>query len=230
MRNDVNKDLKKEPLEFLSFSQCGEDRVLWLIFSKLGCLLSVNYIDIGSAHPVFHNNTYLFYKYGCRGVLVEADPKYVEMYDKERQGDAVVSAACVPYAMRTNDVVEFFVSDDAGWSSVSMEHVALGESLGKGGVASQFKTRAITINEVMQFSYEQRGPCDLLTLDIEGVDRAVLEELEFDRYAPKVIVVEHNGEMTFFTDYLGSKNYSIFSFNAINAVFVRNDIKELVVL
>jgi len=65
--------------DHVSYSQCGEDRILRHIFSVFG-IEKPTYLDIGAHHPVALSNTYLFYQKGATGVLVEPNPaRYREL-------------------------------------------------------------------------------------------------------------------------------------------------------
>ncbi|OHA88810.1 MAG: hypothetical protein A2741_00410 [Candidatus Zambryskibacteria bacterium RIFCSPHIGHO2_01_FULL_43_27] len=54
----------------ISFSGSGEDLIMYDFLANKG-IDNFSYIDIGAHHPFFGNNTYLFYRKGGRGVLVE---------------------------------------------------------------------------------------------------------------------------------------------------------------
>src|SRR4051794_18414209 len=54
----------------LSFAQQGEDLVVDSLFGALK-VAKPTYLDIGAYEPIRSNNTYLFYRQGGRGVLVE---------------------------------------------------------------------------------------------------------------------------------------------------------------
>src|ERR1700744_4804297 len=53
-----------------SYAQNGEDIVVARMLDLLG-IPKPRYLDIGAHHPSINNNTYLLYKAGGRGVLVE---------------------------------------------------------------------------------------------------------------------------------------------------------------
>src|SRR5262245_33776458 len=55
----------------LSFSEQGEDIVLFHALRDALKLEHPVYMDVGAAHPVRSNNTYLLYTTGGHGVLVE---------------------------------------------------------------------------------------------------------------------------------------------------------------
>ena len=67
-----------------SYSQEGEDMVLYRIFEKQK---SGFYVDIGAYHPKRFSNTYFFYKRGWRGINIEPNPEAIKLFKKYRVGD-----------------------------------------------------------------------------------------------------------------------------------------------
>src|SRR6476620_2881599 len=74
------------PLDYRSYSQAGEDRILSYLFVTMG-IKNPSYLDIGANHPVEGNNSYLFYEKGGTGVCVEADPSLFEDLSSVRKND-----------------------------------------------------------------------------------------------------------------------------------------------
>ena len=60
----------------MTFSQQGEDIVLFHVVRDLLRVERATYIDVGAAEPVLSNNTYLLWGVGHRGVLVEPYPSF----------------------------------------------------------------------------------------------------------------------------------------------------------
>src|SRR5215813_8721308 len=75
-----------------SFSQQGEDIVLYHALHETLKIERPTYMDVGAAHPVQSNNTYLLYTTGGHGLLVEPNPVFVKLLRKFRPHDIVVQA------------------------------------------------------------------------------------------------------------------------------------------
>src|SRR4051794_4919388 len=75
----------------LSFAQYGEDLVVDSLFGamKVG---KPTYLDIGAYEPIRSNNTYLFYRQGGHGVLVEPNPALTPKLRRKRPGDVTIEA------------------------------------------------------------------------------------------------------------------------------------------
>ncbi len=77
----------------LSFSQHGEDKFVFENLLKFD-LFSGIYVDVGANHPTDISNTYLFYKNGFRGVIVEPNKEFSSLYGFFRKRDFVFSVGC----------------------------------------------------------------------------------------------------------------------------------------
>ena len=124
-------------------------------------------------------------------MLVEADPSYLIEYRTERARDAYLSAAVVPERMRAKGTVTFHIMHDPGWSTASAEHLAIAGQLGKGSPKSTITVPCLTINELLE-NYDDGNELDFISIDIEGLDKEVLIELDTERFDPKVVVAENS--------------------------------------
>jgi hypothetical protein len=73
-----------------TYAKTGEDVILLHIFRSLKRDSKLTYIDLGSECPALDNNTYLFYKHGSTGLLVQADAGKTDAFLNERPNDIVV--------------------------------------------------------------------------------------------------------------------------------------------
>src|SRR5438045_4068029 len=81
----------------VSYSQFGEDLIAQNILSPLFSVAGHgSYLDVGAGHPVEGSNTYLFYKRGWRGTVVDPLRNYHGEFAKLRPDDELVWAAVGP--------------------------------------------------------------------------------------------------------------------------------------
>lgn len=52
------------------------------------------YVDVGANHPTRISNTYLFYRMGRRGIVVEPNSELAELHRIYRPGDEVIGVGC----------------------------------------------------------------------------------------------------------------------------------------
>ncbi len=206
----------------LSFSQQGEDIVLFHVLHELMKIATPTYLDVGAAYPVRGNNTYLLYTTGARGVLVEPNPALAAQLRSQRPGDTVVEAGIGVAAAVEADYYE--IKGNAMLNTFSPEQVA---HLQRGQIESVVervvKMPLLNINRVIQ-DHLGRAP-DLLSTDVEGLDDAIIRTLDLSRFRPAVICAETiptmpSGRPSRTTRYLASKGYIPRGGSVYNTIYV----------
>ncbi|NMJ40774.1 FkbM family methyltransferase [Roseomonas sp. JC162] len=206
-----------------SYAQCGEDRIIAYLLRITGAPAAIRYIDLGAAVPDGDNNTYLAYRDGGSGVLVEADPAYLPAYAALRPRDAVEAVAVVPAARRpAGDTVEVLLAENPGWTSVLPERIEEAARRGKGGLRARITVPAATIGEILDRHFDGQD-LHLMSLDLEGIDEEVLHEVDFARHRPWVIVIETMGAPGPET-FLAGQGYALYADTHVNRIFVRRDV------
>ncbi|WP_439627377.1 FkbM family methyltransferase [Gemmata sp.] len=203
-----------------SFSQFGEDLVIRGLFEPLG-VARPSYLDIGAYDPIRSNNTYLFYRGGGRGVLIEPNVALTDRLRRKRPGDTLLVAGIgiddapeADYYVLDNDQMNTFDKDQV--DRLVREH--------RVDVVNVVKMPLLNINRVMAEHFGGGAP-DLLSIDIEGLDYEVLRTLDFSRFRPKVICAEtlitgtmrHNPRSAAL---LAEKGYELRGLTPPNAIFV----------
>jgi FkbM family methyltransferase len=203
-----------------SYAQQGEDLVAKSIFASSG-ITKPSYIDIGAHHPTFNNNTYLFYRDGGRGVLVEPNPVYAKLLREERPEDTVVEAGIGITGESQADY--YVIRGDGQLNTFSKEQAD--ELVRRGGpktIVEVIKRPLVKVNDVLAKHFPA-GP-DFFSIDVEGLDYEILKTLDFARFRPKVFCVEtsqldgsvHQGIL----ELLVSKDYAVRGGSHVNTVFV----------
>src|SRR5512133_3499135 len=206
----------------LSYSEEGEDIVLFHVLRDVLRVGAPTYLDIGAADPVRGSNTYLLYCTGGHGVLVEPNPAYVEKLRLRRPNDVVVAAGVGIGAEREADY--YVIRGHPPLNTFSPEVVAdLKVELGADAVERVIKMPLVPVNEVIATHLGK--PPDLLSIDIEGLDLAILRTLDFRRWRPGAIIAETirpgspgvNRELVAF---VVSKGYVVRGGSPVNTIFV----------
>jgi len=174
----------------LSYAQQGEDIVLWQILVYVLGIPHPTYMDVGAHHPVFNNNTYLFYGLGSTGVLVEPNPGLHEVLKQVRPRDVLVGAGIGVTAQAEADFYIIGGSEDGQLNTFSREQAEtlVARSRGQYSIAKVLKVPLLNINELMRKHWN--GPPNLLSIDTEGFDLQILRSIDFKRMRPDVICVE----------------------------------------
>jgi FkbM family methyltransferase len=214
-------DWRIPPSGKVSYSQFGDDLTTASLFSGLKGLC-MSYIDIGASDPVEGNNTYFFYLRGARGVLVEPNVACTELLRTRRPRDTVLTVG-----IGTDDRAEadYYVMQGApGLNTFDKEQAERLARETPYKIERVLKLPLVGINRVMAEHFADK-PLDFLSIDIEGLDYAVLKTLDFRKYRPKVICAEtlitntnrHNPDTT---KLLIENGYEIRGMNLANTFYV----------
>lgn len=193
----------------------GEDVILKVLFDGLGNY-KPSYLDIGAFDPFHISNTALLYATGSRGINVEANPSLIGAFQKYRPEDLNLNCAVGPERCGSRTL---YVSENPGLSSLRQEFV---EEL-----VGEIEVPTWTIRDILDGHAGGEWP-DLLTIDIEGEDLAVLAQAlpnEGDR--PIAVCVEwlrctHDSSDEW-RDFMPARNYALFCRTRSNMIWVRNE-------
>lgn len=208
-----------------SFSQAGEDLVLNFLFNDYG-KKNISYLDIGTNNPDWGNNTYLFYKKGCRGVCVEADSSLISQIQEIRKGDTVINAGV---SVSDQKEADFYIFNVPAINTFDKEEAELRLKSGNYKIERVVKVPLVNINDLIINNF-QTYP-DLLSIDIEGLDLAVLQSLSYHLYPIPVICVETckysenhiRPKDHCFGHFMESIGYEVYADTYINTIFVNKN-------
>lgn len=203
-----------------SYSQFGEDKVISQLFPAdyIG-----TYIDIGSGDPVVGSNTYLFYERGWRGVCIDPVQQHIAAHEKKRPEDIALRLAIGDADLE----VMFYENKDC--PSVSTTVLAEARKMMQdmpnlSAYEVKMKTMATLVREM-----DLNPPPDILSIDVEGAERAVLEGIPFELpWLPNVVVIEGCEPRTFTVCYdewehiLRAAGYMFYAFSGVNNIYVLN--------
>lgn len=157
------------------YSQFGEDAVLSEIFGRRK--KKGTYVDVGCYHPRKHSNTYLFYKKGWNGLLIDIERAKIIACRILRPKDRVLLAG-------VSDKAETRTIYAPKKYSVLTSLIPLRPEFKPIGTID-----CLTLTELLDKHLGGRD-IDLLSIDVEGHDLNVLKGLDFSKYKPEVIVIE----------------------------------------
>jgi FkbM family methyltransferase len=181
---------------------------------------SVRYLEIGGNHPVQTSSTYLFYRaWGARGCIVEANATLAKRLRAIRSGDQIVQVAV---SDRFDKTVTFHVHDLDELSSLSKESIVDPGLVGlRGKVADVQIVPNLHINDF--FDAYIRQPLDFMSIDIEGLDLAVLQALS-PIHRPTVLQVECMDRVLLeeLQSTLGPRGYRLVAITEVNAIFLQD--------
>jgi FkbM family methyltransferase len=210
-----------------SFSQAGEDVIVNYLFHQIR-INQPSYLDIGTNFPIAGNNTYFFYNRGSRGVCIEPDPSLYELIKKSRPKDVIINAGI---GFDESKQAEFYIFPHpyTGWNTFS-KNEAESRQQQTGIRIKEIKTLSLkNINEVIAAHFNPHP--NFISIDVEGLDLAILQTLDFEKFRPEIICAEtitfsiNNKEekRNDIEKFLRSRGYFVFADTHINTIFCREE-------
>ena len=143
-----------------SYSQHGEDRIFWEFLQSYNLQGSV-YVDVGANHPSDISNSYLLYRRGLSGIIVEPNQELAGLFKRFRPRDISLTIGCG----NENTILPFHISKTPVLSSFAdSRNIDI------------YKTSYLPIMRLddairhLKFDF-----ISLLSIDVEGLNYEVLQ-------------------------------------------------------
>lgn len=210
--------------KIVSYSQRFEDLYLMRCF---GDRADGFYIDIGAGHPVFDNVSFAFYLKGWSGITVEPNPALARLgravRPRDRMHEAVVGT-------REGEATFYVVNEFHGFSTTIADNAdAALTQFGKG--ASAITVPAVTLAALC--AEHAPASIDFLKIDVEGAEADVLFSGDWDRFRPKIIIVEALAPFTqlpawdAWERFLAERGYRYVWFDTLNRYYLADEARDL---
>jgi len=171
------------PPGLVSYSQCGEDMLVNYLFG-LRNIAQPTYLDLGAHDPFYLSNTGFFYRKGCRGINVEANPDLIGNFQQWRPEDITLNVGIAD----AEGEADFYVMENKLLSTFSRAESEMLQ--GFGHKLKRVEAIKLTTLDRILATHRQGIFPDFLSLDVEGLDLAILATIDFGRSWPKIICVE----------------------------------------
>lgn len=198
----------------ISYSQCGEDLIVSPIFEALG-IQRPSYIDIGAHDSIYLSNTYLLYLKGSQGVCIEPNPELYNNIKRKRTRDTCLNMGV---GITSTTEAHFYCMSSSTLSTFSREDAERMVSYGNEKIEKIITIPLISFDEVVT-KYLPACP-NFISLDVEGLDLAILKSIDFTKYRPQVFCVE---TLTYTEDKTERKILTIIEFMLDNGYFIYGD-------
>lgn len=166
-----------------SYSQFGED----LVVAPLLPGATGFYVDIGCYHPVALSNTYALYRRGWRGLVVDANPLAIQRFRKRRPRDIAIQAALSDHP--SDRIFEVVAAAESCHLRDETREPPRPDDEGA-QIKQLIPIRTTTLAELLHQHLPDGQSIDLLSIDCEREDLAVLRSNDWERFRPGVIIVE----------------------------------------
>ena len=196
----------------------GEDIILKVMLDTLG-MERPSWLDIGAHHPFHINNTAALYAAGGRGINIEANPALIKAFKTHRKHDINLCCAVGPERQASR---RLYLSKNDGLSSLRKELVDDPDGV--------IDVQTWTIPDILAAHHNGKWP-DLLTIDIEGEDLAVIEAcLPASGDRPIVVCVEYmrgvEKTSSAWRMLMPTRGYSLAFRTRSNMIWVTNEARE----
>jgi len=164
------------------YGQEGEDILLEKL---LGDRRSGFFVDVGAHHATRFSNTFALYRRGWRGINIDATPGSMESFRRFRPEDTNLEVA-------VSDNKETLSLSVFKESALNTTDEALARSYAEGGwsLTGTVDLEPRSLAEILEAHLLPGQKIDLLSIDVEGNEMAVLRSNDWDRFCPDTIVIE----------------------------------------
>lgn len=169
-----------------SFSSAGEDMILRHLLGS--DKMSGFYVDVGAFHPTLFSNTYFFYLNGWQGINIEARPGSKPLFDSVRPRDINLE---VGISGERGTMTYYLIAEDSPMNSFSADFLRQIEMLEH--VKKEISIPTIPLAEVLERHVPAGQAIDFMNVDVEGRDFEVLDSNDWQRFRPRIVVVEDEG-------------------------------------
>jgi len=166
-----------------SYSQEGEDLILRRIFGERA---SGFYVDVGAHHPQRFSNTHTFYRAGWRGINIEPNPQAHGLFESMRRRDinlqlgVAAQSGRLTYHEFDDGALNTFDAQLAQWRVANTPYRLL----------RTFEIPVERLDRILAQHLPAGQRIDFLSVDVEGLDLAVLESNDWRLYRPQCVLVE----------------------------------------
>jgi FkbM family methyltransferase len=166
-----------------AYSQEGEDMVLGRIFERKS---DGFYVDVGAHHPIRYSNTYFFYRRGWRGINIDAMPGSMEAFKLNRPKDINLEIAV---AEKPGKLAYHIFNDPAlNTFDKALARERDGKDIYKIVEVKEIEMRPLA--QILADHLPAQQSIDFLSVDVEGLDLAVLRSNDWSRFSPEYVLAE----------------------------------------
>jgi len=172
-----------DPFVNLAYSQDGEDMILRRLFERQQ---SGFYVDVGAHHPYRFSNTCYFFRRGWAGINIDPNPDAIDAFRRDRPSDINV---CVGVSDKAGELSFHFFNEPA----LNTFDADLAAERARLPDYRLVETRSVPVRRLDDLLTEylpRDRKIDFLSIDVEGMDLAVLRSSDWSRFRPRILLVE----------------------------------------
>jgi hypothetical protein len=173
------RNLRAQRANLNSYSQRGEDKVI----AKYLPETFGSYLDIGCGSPVIESNTFLLYKRGWSGHMIDAWHMNCIVGKLLRRRDSfgnfVINSEGKPHIFYLFEPYQYSTADEAIYKDLLHQNIKFRKKIKINGL------RISDLGLKTNPSYPS-----FLSIDVEGLDLEAIKSNNWNEYVPRVICIE----------------------------------------
>lgn len=205
-----------------SFSQEGEDVILkgYIEENNVNSDGAGIYVDLGAHHPYRFSNTSVLYSIGWRGINVDANPDSIRLFKVYRKKDINLNVG----VSDIDGVMDYYSFDDSALNTFDSDLIEVYKKKGYRLMDTQ-KVKVMNINDLLEQYIPKGKRIDLLDIDVEGFDDAIINSLDWKKYSPSIVLAERDMSKDDYNitsnDVLQKHGYRIFAATNRTVIYVK---------
>ena len=205
------------------YSQSGQDKIIFENFFKNKD--NGYYVDIGAHDGITFSNTYFFEQLGWKGICIEPNPVVFTKLSMNRTCEISNHAICerngtvkflqVGHPQGKNEYTEMLSGRASKYDMRHMNRV-ITESEREGVARKLIDVPASTFDNIVK-----EKNIDFLSIDVEGAELDIVNNINFKDYNISVITLENNFKDQTINEILLTNGYKIFQTIGADYIFYK---------
>jgi FkbM family methyltransferase len=218
------KDIMDSKANF-SYSQQGEDLVVSKIFNKKW---GGFFIDVGAFDPKTYSNTYKLHLAGWTGINIEPNPDNFSIFMKKRKRDINLNIGI----NSEEGIINYYRFNNPAVNTFDKQHAESWRKVNGFILKDTIQIETYRLEHVLQANLPPNKEIDFMTIDVEGLDYNVLTSNDWNKYRPKLIVVENdyfsniNLKENRIFKFMDSIEYELYDIRGISLFFIDKNNKN----
>ncbi|MBA2628547.1 MAG: FkbM family methyltransferase [Rickettsiaceae bacterium] len=200
------------------YAQFYEDYILSIALSNIK---NGHYIDVGANSPNLDSVTKHFYLEGWTGINIEPIEKLYDQYLTQRPNDISINKG----VSNIEGEIDFYILSSDLMSSGNIDFVNKAKE--KGYNYKKETMKVTTLNNIL--IAHPIAPITFLKIDVEGMEKEVLDGLDLSKHRPSILVIEsirpfsHTKVHEEWETILLKNNFTFVLFDSLNRYYVANE-------
>jgi FkbM family methyltransferase len=212
--------------KYVSFSQSGEDKIIeFLLNYGNSAKKGISYLDIGCNDYKNLSNTYLLYRKGINGVLIDANPIYINEININRPNDVILNCGV---GQKSSSELTFYVLNSSDLSSFNLDTIKEAQKVSPWiEIVKEIKVPVYDLDTIYK-KYFHSTPT-IVSIDVEGDELGILSSSDLEKYRPYIFIIETieykdrvtlNNKRNDIVDFMNENDYIEYAFTGVNSIFL----------